>query len=180
MNRSPVVALALCSMVISGCLFTGAVKDSDLADLDAHVASLNQRVDTLEVSRTAGTSAAVAADAGSLAAFAGAGSGGSASGGAGWSLAFSFGGSMRKLVRGLTNVVTGWVEVPKRVQETTAQSGAFSGFTWGLLRGVGRGFIRTVGGAYEVITFPFPAPPGYRPVMRPTYVFTDDEADEVQ
>lgn len=87
---------------------------------------------------------------------------------------------MRKLVRGLTNFATGWVEIPKRVNETTTQSGALSGFTWGLLRGFGYGFVRTAGGAYETVTFPFPAPPGYRPVIHPVYVFTCEENDNMR
>jgi len=76
-----------------------------------------------------------------------------------------------KLIRGLTNTVTGWVELPKRVHETTQLSGAGAGFTWGLLRGIGYSFIRTAGGVYEAATFLFPAPPDYRPVMEPPYIF---------
>lgn len=92
------------------------------------------------------------------------------------SVPVDWGKAFGKLVRGLTNIVTGWVEVPKRVHETTERSGPGAGFTFGLVRGLGYGFIRTIGGAYETITFPFPAPPDYRPVMRPPYVFQGDEA----
>jgi putative exosortase-associated protein (TIGR04073 family) len=76
-----------------------------------------------------------------------------------------------KLTRGAVNTVTGWVEIPKRVHETSQASGAAAGFTWGLLRGFGHGFIRTAAGLYEVVTFPFPAPPDYAPVIEPEYVF---------
>ena len=79
-----------------------------------------------------------------------------------------------KLTRGAVNVLTGWVEIPKRILETSQASGAAAGFTWGTLRGIGYGFIRTAAGFYEVFTFPFPAPPGYAPVMNPEYVFTDN------
>jgi len=79
-----------------------------------------------------------------------------------------------KLTRGFINTITGWVEVPKRVQETSQDSGAAAGFTWGLLRGLGHGFIRTAAGLYEFFTFPFPAPPGYEPVIEPEYVFTSE------
>ena len=82
-----------------------------------------------------------------------------------------------KLTRGFVNVITGWVELPKRIQETTQASGAAAGFTWGLLRGIGHGFIRTAAGAYEFFTFPFPAPPGYEPVIQPEYVFTGAPAE---
>lgn len=80
--------------------------------------------------------------------------------------------SFIKLTRGATNTVTGWVEIPKRIQETTQTSGAFAGFTWGLLRGFGYGFVRTAAGFYEVFTFPFPAPPGYESVIQPEFVFS--------
>ena len=79
-----------------------------------------------------------------------------------------------KLTRGGVNLITGWVEIPKRIQETSQASGTAAGFTWGLLRGLGHGFIRTAAGAYELVTFPFPAPPDYQPVIRPEYVFSTE------
>ena len=82
-----------------------------------------------------------------------------------------------KLTRGAVNTVTGWVEIPKRIHETSQESGAAAGFTWGLLRGIGHGFIRTAAGAYEVVTFPFPAPPGYESVIQPEYVFTAEPSE---
>ena len=83
-----------------------------------------------------------------------------------------------KLTRGFVNLVTGWVEIPKRIQETSQTSGAAAGFTWGLLRGLGHGFIRTAAGSYELVTFPFPAPPGYESVIQPEYVFTESGSDD--
>ena len=82
-----------------------------------------------------------------------------------------------KLTRGFINIVTGWVEIPKRIQETSQTDGAAAGFTWGLLRGVGHSFIRTAAGFYEFFTFPFPAPPGYEPVIQPEYVFTVESGE---
>ena len=55
-----------------------------------------------------------------------------------------------KLTRGAVNILTGWVEIPKRILETSQVSGPASGFTWGTLRGIGYGFVRTAGGMYEV------------------------------
>ena len=83
-------------------------------------------------------------------------------------------GAGTKLLRGAVNVLTGWVEIPKRVYETSQEQGTAAGLTWGLMRGFGRGFIRTAAGCYEVFTFPFPAPPNYEPVMLPEYVFIDE------
>ncbi len=81
-----------------------------------------------------------------------------------------------KLTRGFMNIVTGWVEVPKRIHETAESSGGAAGFTWGLLRGIGHGFVRTASGFYEFFTFPFPAPPGYESVIQPEYVFDVEPA----
>ncbi len=82
-----------------------------------------------------------------------------------------------KLGRGLVNLITGWVEIPERMVETSTNSGAGAGLTLGLLRGTGYGFVRTAAGAYEIVTFPFPAPSGYRSVIRPEYVFTCEDED---
>ena len=77
-----------------------------------------------------------------------------------------------KLTRGAVNIVTGWVEIPNRIHETVQMSGPAAGFTWGLLRGLGYGAVRTVAGVYELLTFPFPAPPGYESVIQPEYIFS--------
>lgn len=86
------------------------------------------------------------------------------------------GGAATKLGRGAVNVVTGWVEIPKRIYETSAMQGNAAGWTWGLLRGLGYGFVRTAAGFYEVLTFPVPQPPDYAPVIMPEYVFVDETA----
>ena len=79
--------------------------------------------------------------------------------------------ALGKLVRGVVNTVTGWVEIPKRVDQTSLTSGPGAGFTFGLLRGFGHGLVRTAAGVYEIVTFPVPAPPNYEPVIQPEYVF---------
>ena len=84
------------------------------------------------------------------------------------------GGAVSKLGRGIINVFTGWVEIPKRVIETSHSSGAAAGWTWGLLRGFGHGFVRTAAGLYEVFTFPVPQPADYASVIHPEYVFVDE------
>ena len=84
------------------------------------------------------------------------------------------GGAVTKLGRGAANVLTGWVEVPKRIYETSQLQGAAAGATWGVLRGIGYGLVRTAAGFYETFTFPFPAPPDYAPVITPEYVFMEE------
>ena len=81
-----------------------------------------------------------------------------------------------KLGRGIANVITGWVEIPKRIAETSNTQGMAAGLTWGLLRGMGHGFVRTAAGFYELFTFPFPAPPDYEPVIQPAFVFWEESS----
>ena len=83
-----------------------------------------------------------------------------------------------KFTRGAINTITGWVEVPKRMLETTRLSGPPMGLTWGLIRGAAYGLVRTAAGVYELFTFPFPAPPGYESVIQPEYVFSVDSGTD--
>jgi putative exosortase-associated protein (TIGR04073 family) len=76
-------------------------------------------------------------------------------------------GPTRKLGRGLGNVMFGASEIfvqPSRVNYSEGNSAAFS---YGLVRGVGRFFVRLGAGIYEVSTFPYPTHRGtYRPPYR--------------
>ncbi len=76
-----------------------------------------------------------------------------------------------KLGRGVANTLTGWVELPKNIYNTSVEDNAFSGLTLGLARGVGMSIVRTGGGLYEIVTFPFPLPQDYQPILQPEYVF---------
>ena len=85
--------------------------------------------------------------------------------------------AMTKLGRGLVNLVSGWVEIPKRIAETArTYDSKLTGATWGTALGLGYGFVRTAAGAYELITFLFPAPPDYAPVIQPEFVFSDESS----
>lgn len=83
-----------------------------------------------------------------------------------------------KLVRGVVNAATGWVEIPKQISLIWQESGPGPGSTWGLLKGVGFAVARTAVGAYEIVTFPAPIPEGYLPILEPEYVFTDLQMGE--
>ena len=79
----------------------------------------------------------------------------------------------KKLTRGLANILTGWVELPKNIYDTSVEDNMFSGLTVGLVKGVGMAIVRTGAGVYETITFPFPIPEDYAPVLEPEYVFSE-------
>lgn len=82
-----------------------------------------------------------------------------------------------KLFRGIANAATGWLEIPKQITLTQQTMGAGSAYTWGLLKGIGYALARSVTGAFEIATFPFPVPEGYVPVMHPEYVLSDLPTD---
>ena len=79
----------------------------------------------------------------------------------------------KKLIRGLANVLTGWVELPKNIYETSVEDNIFAGLTIGLAKGVGMTIVRTGAGVYETITFPFPVPEDYAPVLEPEFIFSE-------
>lgn len=76
-----------------------------------------------------------------------------------------------KLGRGAANALTGWVELPKNVYSTSVENNPFAGLTLGLAKGFGMAIVRTGAGLYEILTFPFPLPEHYKPILEPEYVF---------
>ncbi len=94
-----------------------------------------------------------------------------------------------KFGRGVVNVLTGWIEIPKNVAKQWRETDPFTGFVLGVIKGFGWGFGRTVAGFYEIVTFPFPIPRDYQPIMMPEFIlpsiwgeslpiFRDDFASE--
>jgi len=83
-----------------------------------------------------------------------------------------------KAVRGLANTGLGVVvELPKTVYYDTLEDGPLYGLTVGVLEGLSWGIARTFVGIYEVVTFPFPAPEGYRPILTPAYPYQPGKTD---
>lgn len=80
----------------------------------------------------------------------------------------------KKLGRGLVNVVTGWIELPKNIYDTSVETNnPFMGITYGLVKGVGMTVVRTGAGVYDVATFLFPLPEDYEPLLEPEFVFEE-------
>jgi len=84
-----------------------------------------------------------------------------------------------KLLRGATNFSTGWVEFPKQIYLVGTNEGWLTGAIRGPIDGLGWFVARTVGGAYEVLTFPFPIPFHYQPLFTPEYVWQPVPAEPV-
>ena len=83
-----------------------------------------------------------------------------------------------KAVRGMANAGLGVVvEFPKTVYYDTLEDGPLYGLTVGVLEGLSWGIARTLVGIYEVVTFPFPAPEEYRPILTPAYPYQPGKTD---
>lgn len=68
---------------------------------------------------------------------------------------------IHKAGRGLTNVLTGWIELPKQIHMGSQESNPVSGLAWGLIKGAGLTVLRAGMGLYEAVTFPVPYPKDY-------------------
>lgn len=84
-----------------------------------------------------------------------------------------------KLVRGVTNVATAIVEVPKQSYITVRDRGSV-GYVVGPLKGVGMAFYRLVVGVAETVFFPVPQPGYYDPMIQPEYVWQGWEEKRVE
>lgn len=80
-------------------------------------------------------------------------------------------GMANKLVRGVTNVGTGWLEFPKQIYITFKEDGVAKGMTVGPLKGLGMTVVRTVVGAGEALTFFISSPGFYDPYFDPAFVW---------
>ncbi len=81
------------------------------------------------------------------------------------------GGIGNKAARGIANVATGWLELPKQIYVTSKESGAVQGIFLGPLKGIGMTIVRTLAGAGELATFIIPYPGFYDPFIQPQYVW---------
>ena len=85
-----------------------------------------------------------------------------------------------KFGRGMANIVISPGELyaqPILLTKNQADSTSIFG---GLLKGVAMFAAREVVGVYEVLTFPFPLPKGYGPIIKPATTFTDWNARQPQ
>lgn len=68
---------------------------------------------------------------------------------------------IHKAGRGVTNLLTGWLEIPKNFSQGKEEENPFLGMAWGVVKGSGLALTRMVVGAYETVTFPIPYPHDY-------------------
>jgi putative exosortase-associated protein (TIGR04073 family) len=62
---------------------------------------------------------------------------------------------IHKASRGILNVLTGWIEIPRQMDIGRHEPNPLTGFFGGFFKGAGLGLLRTGVGLYETVTFPF-------------------------
>jgi putative exosortase-associated protein (TIGR04073 family) len=65
-------------------------------------------------------------------------------------------GPTRKLGRGLSNLVFGVAELPATIGKINQREGNSAAAGYGVVRGLGRSYMRMQSGLFEFLTFPFP------------------------
>ncbi len=68
---------------------------------------------------------------------------------------------IHKLSRGMVNILTCWIEVPKNLHLGMQETNPVLGVGGGLLKGFGLMATRLGMGAYETLSFPIPYPAAY-------------------
>ena len=87
-------------------------------------------------------------------------------------------GSLRKLGRGIANVATCPIELPRTIEKVSLRDGYVAGATVGILQGVWRTILRGAVGVFEVVTFPIEVTEGFKPLLKPEFAFGGDVWDE--
>ena len=68
---------------------------------------------------------------------------------------------IHKMGRGLVNVLTCWIELPKQLHLGKQEDNPIAGMAHGLAKGVSLFVVRGGMGLYEAVTFPIPYPKGF-------------------
>jgi putative exosortase-associated protein (TIGR04073 family) len=89
-------------------------------------------------------------------------------------------GPIEKLGRGIANVLTCPLELPKGIGDVDEEKGAFAAYTWGVLQGTVNIVKRAVVGVYEIATFPIPLPKDYEPILTDPEYFLEPEEYSVK
>jgi len=84
------------------------------------------------------------------------------------------GDALKKLGRGVANMLTFPLELPNQMTKINKSDGPVAALTYGFMKGCVAGVFRLIVGVYEVISFPIPLPEFYRPIMTdPEYMLQD-------
>ena len=78
-----------------------------------------------------------------------------------------------KFSRGIINLTTGWLEVPKNISNESRKSNAGVGLTYGTVKGGVHTVGRTAAGAFDTATFFIPS----KPLVHSDRVWNDFDTD---
>jgi putative exosortase-associated protein (TIGR04073 family) len=82
--------------------------------------------------------------------------------------------ALKKLGRGICNMLTFPWEMVEQVKRVNVSDGPFAAFTYGILKGAVMTCTRAAVGVYETATFLIPFPKDYKPILKdPEFVFED-------
>src|ERR1044072_3358914 len=88
-------------------------------------------------------------------------------------------GPTRKLGRGLSNLIFGIAELPSTIARVNEREGNSAAAGYGVVRGVGRSYMRIHAGLFEIFSFPFPVHRGtYSPILRPPIPYIEAGYEE--
>ena len=77
--------------------------------------------------------------------------------------------SARKVGRGFANTILGFLAIPGQMTVQTRERGPATGLLIGFGMGLGWFVASEFIGVYEILTCPFEAPPGYKPILEPEF-----------
>lgn len=83
------------------------------------------------------------------------------------------GDAVEKLGRGVSNIISAPLELPKTMGEIKEEKGYIAGLTWGTFAGTVEMLKRLFTGVFEVATFPLPIPANYAPIKTDPEYFLD-------
>ena len=88
-------------------------------------------------------------------------------------------GPTRKLGRGISNLLFGVAELPVSIARVNEREGNSAAARYGVVRGVGRSYMRIHAGLFEIFSFPFPVHRGgYAPILRPPIPYIEAGYEE--
>ncbi len=83
----------------------------------------------------------------------------------------------KKFFRGIVNIATGWIELPRQLWLTFKNDGLLATPTVGLFNGLVMVAARTGAGVYDTAFFISSAPGNYDPVIDPKFVWEKRKGD---
>jgi len=82
-------------------------------------------------------------------------------------------GPVTKLGRGICNMATFPLEIPEQISRVNSSDGPLAASTVGVLKGFGWAVGRACVGVFETVTFIFPMPKNYEPVLKDPEYFLE-------